>query len=82
MALLGSAVMVLMLLPRREMCSRFGSLDRWRSADIEEMSLYSRVSVVILLESGRVIVVSWLADAVSEMRAGNRDDTSAICVRG
>lgn len=82
MALLGSAVMVLMLLPRREICSRFGSFDSWRSADIEEISLCSRVSVVTLLESGRVIVVSWLADAVSEVSAGNRDDTAAIYVMG
>lgn len=44
--------------PRTERCSRFGSADRWRKADIEVISLCSRVSVVIVLGSSHDVSVS------------------------
>lgn len=69
-----------MLFPRRERCSRFGRAARWRTADNEEISLCSRVSFVMLLGSGHGIAVRRLADAVSEVSAGNRDATAAIYV--
>lgn len=72
------SVMVLMLFPRRERCSRFGRAARWRTADNEEISLCSRVNFVMLLGSGHEAAVSRLADAVSEVSAGNRDATAAI----
>lgn len=70
--------MMLMLFPRRERCSRFGRAAKWRTADSEGISLCSRVSFVMLLGSGQNVVVSRLADAVSEVSAGNRDATAAI----
>lgn len=72
------SAMVLMLFPRRERCSTFGRAARWRTADSEVISLCSRVSFVRLLGSGHDIVVSRLADAVSDVSAGNRDATAAI----
>lgn len=75
---LGSSLMALMLFPRRERCSRLGRAARWRTADSDEIALCSRVSFVTLLGSGHDVVVSRLADAVSEVSAGNRDATAAI----
>ena len=46
---------VLMGFPRTERCSRFGSADRCRKADIEVISLCSRVNVVIVLGSSHDI---------------------------
>ena len=51
----GSVVTVLMRFPRIERCSRFGRADRWRKAEIEVISLCSRVSVVIVLGSSHDI---------------------------
>lgn len=69
---------VLMLFPRRDRCSRFGRAARWRTADSVEMSLCSRLNLVIVKGSGYEIVVSKLADAVSDASDGNRDATAAI----
>lgn len=63
--------MELMLFPRNERCCRFGSAVRWSTADIEQISLCSRVSAVMVLDNGLEISVSWLADAASVVRAGN-----------
>lgn len=76
--LLGSSVMVLMLFPRRERCSRFGSDERWRTDDSEVISFHSRFSVVMLLGNGHVVALSSLVVNVKEVSAGNREDTSAI----
>lgn len=70
--------MIPMLFSRRERCSRFGRDAICRRADIDVISLLSRVNLVIELESGLDISVSWLADAVSVLSAGNRDATAAI----
>lgn len=51
----GSVVTVLMEFPRIERCSRFGRADRWRKAEIEVISLCSRVSVVMVLGSSHDI---------------------------
>jgi hypothetical protein len=72
---------VLMLFPRTERCSSFGSAARCRRADIEVISLCSRVNVVMVLGSGQVISESWFADAVRDVRPGNRDAMAAIYVR-
>lgn len=71
---------VLMLLPRMERCSNFGSEARCRRADIEVISLCSRVNVVIVLGSAQVISVSWFADAVRDVKPGNRYAMAAIYV--
>lgn len=76
--LLGSEVMLVMLFPRRERCCRFGRDARWRIDDSEEMLFHSRVSVVMLLGSGRVVALSWFSEAVREVSDGNREATSAI----
>lgn len=72
---------VLMLLPRMERCSKFGSAARCRRADIEVISLCSRVNVVIVLGSAQVISVSWFADAVRDVKPGNRYAMAAIYIR-
>lgn len=77
--LLGSSVMVVILFPRRERCCRFGRDDRWRIDDSDVISFHSRISVVILLGSGRVVALSSLVVNVREMSPGNREATSAIC---
>lgn len=71
---------VLMLLPRMERCFNFGSAARCRRADIEVISLCSRVNVVIVLGSAQVISVSWFADAVRDVKLGNRYAMAAIYV--
>lgn len=72
---------VLMLFPRTERCSKLGSAARCRRADIEVISLCSRVNVVIVLGSGQVISESWFADAVRDVKSGNRHAMAAIYVR-
>jgi hypothetical protein len=67
-----------MLLPRMERCSNFGSAARCRRADIEVISLCSRVNVVIVPGSGQVISVNWFADAVRDVKLGNRCAMAAI----
>lgn len=69
---------VLMLFPRMERCSNFGSAARCRRADIEVISLCSRVNVVIVLGSGQVISVSWFADVARDVKLGNRYAMTAI----
>lgn len=73
-----SSDVVLMLFPRRERCSRFGRAAKWRNADSVEKSLCSRFNHLIVLGSEDEIVVSRLADAVSEVSDGNRDAPAAI----
>lgn len=72
---------VLIPFPRRERCSNFGSAARCRRADIEVISLCSRVNVVIVLGSGHVISESWFADAVRDVKSGNRYAMAVIYVR-
>lgn len=70
---------VLMLFPRRKRCWRLGRDVKWCRVDSEVRSLCSSVRVVMVLEGrGRVIATSSLADAVSDLSAGNRDVNSAI----
>lgn len=71
---------VLMLFPRMERCSNFGSAARCRRADIEVISLCSRVNVVIVLGSEQVISVSWFADVARDFKPGNRYAMAAIYV--
>lgn len=51
-------VMLVMLFPRRERCSSFGRDARWQIEDSEVISFHSRVKVVMLLGSGRVVSLS------------------------
>ena len=71
---------MLMLFARKERCSRFGRFTRWRRAEIDVISLFSRLSVVIEFGSGHEMTVSWLEDAVREVSAGNREATAAIYI--
>ena len=77
-ASLESSSIVLMLFQRTERCPRFGSAARCLSADIDVMLLPSRFRLVIELPSGQDIVVSWLADALRSVSAGNFDATAEI----
>lgn len=77
----GVSWMALMLFPRRERCWRLEREVRWCRVDSEVRSLCSSVRVVMVLQGrGRVISTSSLADTVSDLSAGNRDDSSAIYV--
>lgn len=75
-----SPLTVLMLFPRSDRCSRVEYSARLRISDKEEKSLFSRTSLVMWPDSGREIVESWLPEAVSDLRAGNRDATSTIWI--
>ena len=77
--LLTSSVIIWTLLSRKERCSKFGKDAIWRRAEIDVISLLSRVSFLTELESGLDKVVSWLADAMRTLSAGNLAATAAIC---
>jgi hypothetical protein len=69
-----------MLFPRIEMCSRVCVSANGRRDDNDVISLFSRVNLVMPPGSVRVILLSWLPDAVSDVNAGKRDVTSTIYV--